>query len=53
VSLLSLAFLLLIHSFGIRSQLAFLCSWLSGLRTTLGNMTSQAEATQAAYNSSQ
>jgi hypothetical protein len=31
----------------------FLCSWLSGLRTALGNMTTQAEAVQTAYNSSQ
>jgi hypothetical protein len=27
--------------------------WLSGLRTTLGNTTTQAEAVQTAYNSSQ
>jgi hypothetical protein len=34
--LLSPAFRLLIRSFGIHSQLVFLCSWLSGLRTALG-----------------
>jgi hypothetical protein len=38
---------------GIRSQLSFSCSWLSGLRTALGNTTTQAEAVQTAYNSSQ
>jgi hypothetical protein len=38
---------------GIRSQLVFLCSWLSGLRTALGNMTTQAKVVQTAYNSSQ
>jgi hypothetical protein len=31
----------------------FLCSWLSGLRTTLGHATTQAEVVQAAYKSSQ
>jgi hypothetical protein len=34
---------LLIRSFGVRSQLVFLCSWLSGLRTTLGHATTQTE----------
>jgi predicted nucleic acid-binding Zn-ribbon protein len=53
VSLLAPAFRLLIRSFGIRSQLVFLCSWLSGLRTALGHATTQAEVVQAAYNSSQ
>jgi hypothetical protein len=38
---------------GIRSQLSFSCSWLSSLRTALGNTTTQAEAVQMAYNSSQ
>jgi hypothetical protein len=32
---------------------SFLCSWLSGLRTTVGNTTTQAEAVQTTYNSSQ
>jgi hypothetical protein len=31
----------------------FLCRWFSGLRTALGNTTTQAEAVQTAYNSSQ
>jgi hypothetical protein len=31
----------------------FFCRWFSGLRTALGNTTTQAEAVQAAYNSSQ
>jgi predicted nucleic acid-binding Zn-ribbon protein len=30
-----------------------LCLWLTGLRTALGNMTTQAEVVQTAYNSSQ
>jgi hypothetical protein len=30
-----------------------LCSWLPGLRTTLGHATTQAETLQTAYNSSQ
>jgi phage-related tail protein len=38
---------------GIRSRLLFLCHWFSGLRTALGNTTTQAEAVQTAYNSSQ
>jgi hypothetical protein len=38
---------------GIRSRLSFSCSWLSGLRVTLGNSTAQAQAMQTAYNSSQ
>jgi hypothetical protein len=29
------------------------CSWPPGLRNTLGNMTTQAESLQTAYNSSQ
>jgi hypothetical protein len=53
VSLLSPAFRLSIRSFWIRSQHCFLCSWLSGLRTALGNKTTQAEVVQTAYNSSQ
>jgi hypothetical protein len=53
VSLLSPAFRLLIRSFVIHSQLVFLCSWLSGMRTALGHATTQAEVVQAAYNSSQ
>jgi hypothetical protein len=32
---------------------SFLCLWLSGLRTALGNTTTQAEVVQTAYNSSQ
>jgi hypothetical protein len=32
---------------------SFSCSWLSGLQTTLGNTTTQGEAVQTAYNSSQ
>jgi hypothetical protein len=47
------SFVLLIFPLGIRSHLDLPCSWLLGLRTALGNMTSQDEATQAAYNSSQ
>jgi hypothetical protein len=39
VNLLSPAFRLLIRSFGIRSQLVFLCSWLPGQRTALGHAT--------------
>jgi hypothetical protein len=31
----------------------FFCSWLSGLRTALGNTTTQAEVVQTTYNSSQ
>jgi hypothetical protein len=31
----------------------FLCRWISGLRAALGNTTTQAEAVQTAYNSSQ
>jgi hypothetical protein len=31
----------------------FLCRWFSGLRTALGNTTTQAEAVQTAYNSLQ
>jgi predicted nucleic acid-binding Zn-ribbon protein len=38
---------------GFATNLVFLCSWLSDLRTTLGNTTTQAEAMQTAYNSSQ
>jgi DNA/RNA-binding domain of Phe-tRNA-synthetase-like protein len=38
---------------GFAPNFSFLCSWLSGLRTTLGNTTTQAEAVQTAYNSSQ
>jgi hypothetical protein len=38
---------------GICSQLSFSRSWLTGLRTALGNTTTQVEAGQAAYNSSQ
>jgi hypothetical protein len=38
---------------GFAPNFPFLCPWLSGLRTALGNTTTQAEATQAAYNSSQ
>jgi hypothetical protein len=50
--LLSVSRLSICH-LGIRSQLSFSCSWLSGLRTALGNTTTQAEAVQTAYNSSQ
>jgi hypothetical protein len=38
---------------GIRSQLSLSCLWLSGLRVALGNLTTQAQAVQMAYNSSQ
>jgi hypothetical protein len=38
---------------GFAPNFLFLCLWLSGLRTTLGNTTTQAEAVQTAYNSSQ
>jgi hypothetical protein len=38
---------------GIRSRLLFLCHWFSDLQTALGNTTTQAEAVQTAYNSSQ
>jgi hypothetical protein len=38
---------------GFAPNFVFLCSWLSGLRTALGNTTTQAEAVQTAYNSSQ
>jgi hypothetical protein len=47
---------LLVRQFGllaIRSRLLFLCRWVSGLRTALRNTTTQAEAVQTAYNSSQ
>jgi hypothetical protein len=39
--------------FGIRSQLLFFYLWFSGLRTALGSSTTQAQAVQTAYNSSQ
>jgi hypothetical protein len=32
---------------------SFFCLWFSGLRTALGNSTTQAQAVEAAYNSSQ
>jgi hypothetical protein len=35
------------------SQLSFSCSWLAGLQVALGNSTTQAQAVQTAYNSSQ
>jgi chromosome segregation ATPase len=38
---------------GFALNFVFICSWLSGLRTALGNTTTQAEAVQVAYNSSQ
>jgi hypothetical protein len=38
---------------GFASNFLFLRLWLSGLRTALGNTTTQAEAVQTAYNSSQ
>jgi hypothetical protein len=38
---------------GFAPNFVSLCSWLSGLRTALGNMTTQAEVVQTAYNSSQ
>jgi hypothetical protein len=38
---------------GFTPNFVFLCSWLSGLRAALGNVTSQAEAMQTAYNFSQ
>jgi hypothetical protein len=38
---------------GFAPNFPFLCSLLSGLRTALGNTTTQAEAVQTAYNSSQ
>jgi hypothetical protein len=38
---------------GIRSQFFVSRLWLSGLRVTLGNSTTQAQAMQTAYNSSQ
>jgi hypothetical protein len=54
VSLLSSAFSLVDLSFwGFAPNFVFLHLWLSGLRTALGNMTTQAEAVQTAYNSSQ
>jgi uncharacterized protein involved in exopolysaccharide biosynthesis len=41
-----------IYLLGIRSQLSFSCSWLSGLRVALGNLTTHAQAMKTAYNSS-
>jgi hypothetical protein len=38
---------------GFAPTFLFPCSWLSGLRTALGNTTTQAEVVQTAYNSSQ
>jgi hypothetical protein len=38
---------------GIYSQFSFFRSWLLGLRNALGNLTTQAESLQTAYNSSQ
>jgi hypothetical protein len=38
---------------GIRSQFFVSCLWLSGLWVALGNSTTQAQAVQTAYNSSQ
>jgi hypothetical protein len=38
---------------GFAPNFVFLCWWLSGLRAALGNTTTQAEALQMAYNSSQ
>jgi hypothetical protein len=38
---------------GIRSRPLFICCWFSGLRTALENTTTQAEAVQTTYNSSQ
>jgi multidrug resistance efflux pump len=38
---------------GIRSQFFVFCLWLSGLQVALGNSTTQAQAVQKAYNSSQ
>jgi multidrug efflux pump subunit AcrA (membrane-fusion protein) len=38
---------------GFAPNFVFLCSWLSGLRTALGNTTTQAKAVQTVYNSSQ
>jgi hypothetical protein len=43
----------LFRLFGVRSQFFFSCLWLSGLRVALGNSTTQAQAVQTAYNSSQ
>jgi hypothetical protein len=48
-----LFFVLLILPLGIRSHLDFSCSWLPGLQTALGHATTQAEAVQAAYDSSE
>jgi hypothetical protein len=44
---------LLIRFLVIRSQFFVSCLWLSGLRIALGNSTTQAQAVQTAYNSSQ
>jgi hypothetical protein len=38
---------------GFAPNFVFLCPWLSGLRAALENTTTQAEAVQTAYNSSQ
>jgi hypothetical protein len=38
---------------GFAPNFVSLCSWLSVLRTALGNMTTQAEVVQTAYNSQQ
>jgi hypothetical protein len=46
-------FILLIFPSGIRSHLDLPCSWFPGLRTALGNATTQAETVSAAYNSSE
>jgi hypothetical protein len=53
VGYLSLVFYLLIRFLGICSQFFVSCLWLSGLRIALGNSTTQAQAVQTAYNSSQ
>jgi hypothetical protein len=45
-----------VHRFGllgIHSRHLFLRRWFSGLRTALGNTTTQPETVQTAYNSSQ
>jgi hypothetical protein len=54
VSYLSLVFSLVVSSFfGVRSQFFVSCLWLSGLRVTLGNSTTQPQAVLTAYNFSQ
>jgi hypothetical protein len=48
-----LFFVLLVFLSGIHSHLDLPCSWLPGLRTTLGHATTQAETVSADYNSSE